>query len=196
MTWAYRILPEDASYQVEASSTYHCRSSVSSSKTLMYFSSTRRTQNRLKGDTSSNQIRACMPCTQFMRMLPGMVRGAGSRPIVSEVTCWTDSCSSRRWGCRSAQEKSVAKQSTDCKVVRCALPIQLSFLTSRNCARRGCSYPPLKHLAPPGTGYCMHWSAGLGCYGNSWLPQLFIFPLQWPTKRCTGSSGVSCEQVC
>lgn len=88
---------------------------------------------------------------------------------------------------RFAQGRSVAKQNIDCKVLKCALSIQLSFLTSRNCTRRGCSYPPLKHLAPPGTGYCARWSAGLGCYGNSWLPKLFIFPLQWPTKRCTGS---------
>lgn len=143
----------------------------------------------------SNQARGCMPHTWFTTTLPGMAREAVSRPTASELTHWTDSFSSRRWGDRFAQARSVAKQNIDFKVLKCALSIQLSFLTSRNCTQRGCSYPPLKHLAPPGTGYCVHWSAGLGCYGNSWLPELFIFPLQWPTKRCTGSSAASCEYV-
>lgn len=99
----------------------------------------------------------------------------------------------QRWGNRFTQERSQAKQNIDCKLLKCALPVQLSFLTSHNCAQQGCSYPPPKHLAPPGTGYRSRWSAGLGCYGNSWLPELFIFPLQWPTKRCTGSSVASCH---
>lgn len=107
--------------------------------------------------------------------------------------CNLDGCSSRTWENRFTQKRSQVKQNINCKVLKCALPIQLSFLTSRNCAQQGCSYPPPKHLAPPGTGYCSHWSAGLGCYGNSWLPELFIFPLQWPTKRCTGSSAASCQ---
>lgn len=111
------------------------------------------------------------------------------RQFPSELTHWTDSRSSKRWGERFAQDRSVARQNIECKVLKCALPIQLSFLISRNCTQQGCLYPPLKHLAPLRTGYCAHWSADLGCYGNSWLPELFIFPLQWPTKRCTGSSA-------
>lgn len=163
----------------------------------MYLSSVRRSgvpengraPDRLKGDASSNQARACTPHAWFVRTIPGTAREVTSRPMASKLTHWTDGCLSRRWGDRSAQDRPVAKQNIDCKVLKCTLPIQLSFLTSCNCTQRGCSYPPLKHLAPPGTGYCAHWSAGLGCCGNSWLPELFIFPLQWPTKRCTGSSA-------
>lgn len=71
---------------------------------------------------------------------------------------------------------------------------QLSVLTSHSFTPQEYLYPLPKHLAPLGTGYWVHWSPCLRCYENSWLAKLFIFPLQWSTKWCTGSSCISCKK--
>lgn len=149
-----------------------------------------REQDRLKGDASSNQARACLPGTWFTRTLTGMAREGISRRMASHIL--NTGCSSRKGGGRFALERSVAKQNIDCKVLNCALPIQLSFLTSRNCTRQGCLYPPeasgsirdriLSALE------CL--SGMLWKFLTSWV---IYFPIQWPTKRFTGSSAGSCE---
>lgn len=100
-------------------------------------------------------------------------------------------------GERLNQGRSVTNQNTEPKLSWCqayTLPTQLSLLISHSCTPQEYLYTHLKHLLPLGTGYCVHWSPCLGCYENSWLAKLFIFPLQWSTKWCTGSSCTSCEK--
>lgn len=165
----------------------------------MYFSSTKRcglpengrAQDRLKGDTSSHRARARMPHTWFWENAPRhSQREAVSRRLASwhtELMAALPRCEEIRLpktGLCKAEYwlQGLKKCPTHAAVLPHIPELYTAVMPASSSEASGSTRDRI-----------LLWSAGLGCYGNFWLPELFIFPLQSPTKWLPVSRSVNCS---